>query len=354
LPKPICSVLIDTYNHERFIEKAVVSVLEQDFPADEREIVVIDDGSTDATAEIVRKFEPHVRYIRKSNGGQASAFNAAIPECHGDILAFLDGDDYWLPGKLVRIADVFEQNPAVGFVGHGIRESLPDGTERISSPANEERFRLNSVPTAKLFRLRKSYMGTSRMAMRADLARTILPVPDSLVFEADEYLFTLAAAMSDVVILREPLTCYVIHGANLFVSSPGMAGLRRKQQVLAALATALTGALQTRSLPREVIECVVEIIRAEADQLRLMLDGGAPWETVRTENTLFNVLHADASGGQRLFRALSMVPAMTLPPRWFYACRQWLGNRSLYRQVRLSAFPVPPISAVPGPENFKH
>ncbi len=78
MAKIFASVLIDTYNHERFIEQAIVSVLEQDFPAADREIIVVDDGSTDRTAEIVRKFEPHVRLLRKENGGQASAFNAGF------------------------------------------------------------------------------------------------------------------------------------------------------------------------------------------------------------------------------------------------------------------------------------
>lgn len=92
--KPFVSVLIDTYNHERFIEQAIVSVLEQDFPASDREIIVVDDGSTDRTQEIVRKFKPHIRLLCKENGGQASAFNAGIPECKGEIVAFLDADDW--------------------------------------------------------------------------------------------------------------------------------------------------------------------------------------------------------------------------------------------------------------------
>src|SRR5579864_5798208 len=107
MTKPFVSVLIDTYNHERFIEQAIVSVLEQDFPASEREIFVVDDGSTDATPAIVSKFEPQVRLLRKANGGQASAFNAGIPECKGEIIAFLDGDDWWASGKLKKVASAF-------------------------------------------------------------------------------------------------------------------------------------------------------------------------------------------------------------------------------------------------------
>jgi hypothetical protein len=351
---PLVSVLIDTYNHERFIEKAINSVLEQDFPAAEREIIVVDDGSTDRTPQIVRGFEPNLRYIRKENGGQASAFNVGIPECRGQIIAFLDGDDYWLPGKLSRVADVLAKNPTVGFVGHAIKESLPDGRERISAPAKDEKLHIQSLESARLFRLRKSFLGTSRMTMRADMARRILPVPEALVFEADEYLFTLAAVMSDIVILQEPLTCYVIHGSNLYVSAgSGKAGLRRKQQVMAALASSLQKALRAQGLAGEIVDCVAEIVQAEADQFRLMLDGGAPWETVRAENKLFKILHGDASTSQICFRALSMIPAFLLPPRWFYAGRQWLGGKTWYRNMRQEALPVPRMAAVTSSEESK-
>src|SRR6202161_621004 len=103
MARPAASVLIDTYNHERFIEEAIVSVLEQDFPSSETEILVVDDGSTDRTPEIVQKFAPRVRLIQKTNGGQASAFNAGIPEARGEIIAFLDGDDWWARNKLTVV-----------------------------------------------------------------------------------------------------------------------------------------------------------------------------------------------------------------------------------------------------------
>src|ERR1700726_5204623 len=103
---PLITALIDTYNHELFIEDAINSVLSQDFSRSEIEILVVDDGSTDKTPEIVRKFGPRVRLIRKANGGQASAFNAGVPEAQGEIVAFLDGGDWWARNKLSRLAEV--------------------------------------------------------------------------------------------------------------------------------------------------------------------------------------------------------------------------------------------------------
>src|SRR5271156_5970461 len=110
--KPAVTVLIDTYNHERFIEEAIVSVREQDFPPGEMEILVVDDGSTDSTPEIVRKFGARVRLLRKQNGGQASAFNAGISEARGDIVSFLDGDDWGARNKLTRVMQAMSADPA--------------------------------------------------------------------------------------------------------------------------------------------------------------------------------------------------------------------------------------------------
>src|SRR6266478_3145297 len=107
MAKPFVTALIDTYNHEAFIEKAIDSVLQQDFPAVDTEILVVDDGSTDRTPEVTRKFAPKVRLLRKVNVAQASAFNAAIPQAHRAIAPFLAGDHSWTPNKLTGIAQVF-------------------------------------------------------------------------------------------------------------------------------------------------------------------------------------------------------------------------------------------------------
>jgi len=86
---PFFSVLIDTYNYGEYIEEAVSSALAQDFPTEEREILVVDDGSTVNTKERLRKFGETIRYLRKANGGQASAFHFGFEHARGEVIALL-------------------------------------------------------------------------------------------------------------------------------------------------------------------------------------------------------------------------------------------------------------------------
>ena len=93
------SAIITTYNYGRFIEGAIDSVLHQTRPPDE--VVVVDDGSTDDTAAIVARYRSRgVRYIYQQNAGAGSARNRGIQATSGELVAFLDADDRWLPDKI--------------------------------------------------------------------------------------------------------------------------------------------------------------------------------------------------------------------------------------------------------------
>lgn len=94
----LVSVIIPVYNGERYLRTAIESVLAQNVcPI---EIIVVDDGSTDASQTVAREFMPMVQVITQSNRGASVARNRGVALAHGEILAFLDADDLWLADKL--------------------------------------------------------------------------------------------------------------------------------------------------------------------------------------------------------------------------------------------------------------
>lgn len=106
--KPLVSIIIPAHNCERFIGEALASVVRQDYG--NREIIVVDDGSSDSTAAIVKGF-PEVRLLAQPNAGPAAARNLGVRASSGKYLAFLDGDDIWLPGKLSSQMAYAESHP---------------------------------------------------------------------------------------------------------------------------------------------------------------------------------------------------------------------------------------------------
>ncbi len=112
--KPTISVIIPVHNGERFLAEAIRSVLAQTLPPNE--IIVVDDGSTDASAEVARAFGLPVRVLAQPNLGPAAARNLGVENACGDLLAFLDADDLWLPDKLARQTQVLRADPACAAV----------------------------------------------------------------------------------------------------------------------------------------------------------------------------------------------------------------------------------------------
>ena len=110
------SVIIPAYNRAGEITHAVDSVLAQTRPP--LEIIVVDDGSTDETPEVLQRYGERIRVVRQQNQGVAAARNAGIAIARGDLLAFIDSDDVWTPRKLELQAARFEADPELGLV-HG-------------------------------------------------------------------------------------------------------------------------------------------------------------------------------------------------------------------------------------------
>jgi len=350
-----CTVLIDTYNHERFIEQAIVSALEQDFPRSDTEILVVDDGSSDRTPEIARKFGSQVHLLRKQNGGQASAFNIGIPEARGEIVAFLDGDDWWAKKKLSVIADHFAAHPDVGIVGHGIFEFCSETGNAVSIvPERPGEIRLDTVSGGTFLRQMMCFFGTSRVAVRRDVLSRVLPIPDSLVVEADEFMSIMSTAYSTAALIQQPLTFYRLHHDNLFqIRKPDQAKTRRIQTVLAALAKQLPIRLASASVAPEVIHAIVEPLDIDSRRLLLMLDGGMPWETFQVERAKFRLAYKSGSAAYWTFKAGVLALALVLPPRCFYQLHSWYGQSNWRQWRRALGEPVPRAEISSAPSNVR-
>jgi len=110
---PIVSVIIPTYNSANYIEETVQSVFAQIYT--DYEVIVINDGSTDHTLDILEKYKDRLTVLTKSNGGPASARNEGIRESNGQFIAFLDADDIWKPNKLELQVAFMQQNRDIGY-----------------------------------------------------------------------------------------------------------------------------------------------------------------------------------------------------------------------------------------------
>lgn len=276
MPEPQVSVVIDTYNYGRFVEEAIESVLSQDFPAGRMEILVVDDGSTDDTAERVKKYGARLQYFQKPNGGQASAFNFALARARGKIIAFLDGDDYWFPDRLRTVIAEFEKHPEVGMVYHPLREYHMETGE-----FREQVFEFISgfVPSSIEQVIRFDGVMTTS-SFRREILDQLLPIPEPLRIQADAYLGNLAIFLAPVVAIDRPLGIYRIHGKNLYFQTTGDAEAKRllrrietRREIVKGMAGWLTSHGYDTRRPEIRAALTRWVLLAERDEFQLSPPG---------------------------------------------------------------------------------
>lgn len=144
---PLVSVVIPVYNGARYLADAIRSVLAQDHRP--IQVVVVDDGSTDDSADVAAAFAPDVECHRQPNQGAAAARNLGVTLAHGALLTFLDADDVWMPGKLRRQVDAMASHPHLDLVLGHVRQVIVGATKggAVQAPAQP-----GYVPGALLMR----------------------------------------------------------------------------------------------------------------------------------------------------------------------------------------------------------
>ena len=202
---PTVSVIIHTYNNEKFIGETIESVLNQTYK--DYEIIVVDDGSVDGTRDALLPYMHGIRYHYKENGGIASAKNAGISLSHAEFVAFLDHDDLWVPDKLMLQMECFIENPQAGLV-YTKYTSFKNGKELRTKP--EKGY------SGWIFKelLSKSFIQTSTVVVKRECLDAVGPY-DETFFLGDEYdMFLRIARKFQCGFVDKGLTRYRVHDTN--------------------------------------------------------------------------------------------------------------------------------------------
>lgn len=232
---PLVSAIVATYNYADFLPRTLDAALRQDYPADRLEIVVVDDGSSDATpaviAEYVARYPGRIRAFRQANAGYVAATNRAIEAAHGELWALLDADDLWPPDKTRAQVEIFCSRPEVAAVYGDLQ--LIDGDDHVLEPSFFEYAKVAPVrgPDAHARMLVGFNPATaSSIMVRASLAPLFAPIPAPpmpapQVF-VDWWIVAQAAIGGELEYILEPKAGYRQHGANLTLGTSGAAQVR--------------------------------------------------------------------------------------------------------------------------------
>lgn len=215
---PRVSVVIPTYNSGPLVEEAIASALGQTLaPA---EVIVVDDGSTDDTADRLGLFGPPVRVIRQRNAGASAARNRGLTEATGNFIAFLDADDVWHPDKLRRQLEVLDARPELGLLG-ALTVPWPGVFPKDLPSGLVSEVRLEDLIVRNRF-------VTSTVVMRRELADRVGHFDRSLHGPEDYDYWLRAATVAGVANLDVPLTGYRDVGGSLSKQAVRMEdGMRR-------------------------------------------------------------------------------------------------------------------------------
>jgi glycosyltransferase involved in cell wall biosynthesis len=282
------SAIIPTYNQAAFVGQAIQSALDQRLPGGAGvEVIVVDDESSDATPQVAASFGDRITYLRQTNRREGAARNAGAARARGAYFAFLDSDDYWLPGKLAGDLARFEQPDQPALVYSRGRNVDPAdrviGERQLDHPEGDVFWRL----------AREAFIPMSTVAVRADAFRAcggFVEDPD-LSGTADWELWLRLAARWPVGFVDQAATCIRVHGRNMSADPRYM-----QRAMLAGVRYALRDpviAARARGRERFIRACMYVTIglNAYANGRRL---GAWPW----------------------LARAIAAWPAQILDPRF--------------------------------------
>jgi glycosyltransferase involved in cell wall biosynthesis len=245
---PLVSILINNYNYARFLGVAIDSALTQSYPS--TEVLVVDAGSTDNSREVISRFGNRVTAIYKENGGQASSFNAGVSACRGDILCFLDADDFFYPDKVSRVVEFFHEhaeNSKPIMLHHLLAVKNDTGADVEGRPYGKVHpSPMNLYAFAQRYKFIWYEAGpTTSISLNRVLADRLFPIPEKGVrISGDDFIVCGASLLAEVYSIKEVLGGYRVHEKNNWFHSTQ----RKSPEFLCALQDYLNAKLVENGL----------------------------------------------------------------------------------------------------------
>lgn len=239
--QPLASVIIPTYNYSEFISQAIESVFEAEMQLSKKvEIIVVDDGSTDNTKEILNAYGDRIIYIYQKNLGKAEATKVAIEHAQGKYIFNLDADDFFLPNKIRKVVNIFESDSDIFHVAHPAKYCLEgkkeSHIENIPSSILDRKILGNEL-LSYFYRRGILFGGGSTFAARADVLRNF-KIPREVDMYIDEYLVIATNCQGGYsYFLEDPLSIWRIHGKNFSVGKSEIDQLQIKERAYRNLAS---------------------------------------------------------------------------------------------------------------------
>lgn len=208
--KPLVSVIIPTFNRADVILTAINSVCKQSY--ENIEIIVIDDGSTDNTKDLLDSSDLPIKYYYQSNQGVSTARNKAISKSKGELIAFLDSDDTWRPEKLEKQVNLFKEIPEVALIHNGVIKINKSGEKsRILIFDTEKRYEIRDLISI----VRNPYLGMSSIILKKEIL-DVTGIFDPLLKSAEDIdLFLRISEKYKVAFLNEDLVEVYINEKSL-------------------------------------------------------------------------------------------------------------------------------------------
>lgn len=211
------SVIIPNYNYGQYLPYSIDSALNQSEAVDE--IIVVDDGSTDNSREILKSYDDKIKAIFQPNAGQASAFNTGIKQATGDISFLLDADDLFKTHKIKTIKKLFADNPEIDWIFHDLKQISQENLKntKTNSDGKPEYKIIDKRQMMKGGKLDYIAPATSGLCFRKNLTDTIFPLPTAdSIYISDHYIKFLALSQSKGIHINTELGFQLIHGNNLY------------------------------------------------------------------------------------------------------------------------------------------